>query len=587
MNYFDAAFKEGYATGIDITLEPPGDGADSDVDNDPSEDVVEDGEEDVEIPGTKLLAQPPFIELTNRNSHLEPCALWSVPVFTPRDTQTEAEFHPLLERKNRLGKSMYVWEKYNIEDSSSVQIDSPPEVHNPSVLDMWSHDGLTPVDVFKVFWDLNLMATIARETNRYHYMKFGKKLSVTIEELYQVLGIFLLSGYRRVPDTRLYWSNEADVQCLAVIQSGLELDRFEAIVESLHFADNLKKPAEDRIYKVRPLIDHFNRVFMNLAQPFPMTWVVGEVLEPYYDHRGGGRFFQGKPVQFGYKLWCFCSSEGLLMSFGLRDGKKYEEDQRASKSVVETLAKVVVPRGSSGYIDHSFMTLPLLESFRKADINLMGTVRQERVKDIPQFDTRKRERGSAEIFTDRSKGITMCQWNDNTNITLATNQTDTASLSMSTCRRWSKKEKETMSLPQPVMVQRYNRSMRGLELFDWYRAKYRIAFRKRVWYFPLFRFLLNASIVNAWLMYAKIHRISELSFLRKVVLTLLKPSEESCISALPKMPPPMRFDGVDHNIEMGNTPRHCGVCQKKVKSKCTKCNVALHIRCWVRFHTKD
>lgn len=51
--------KDG-ATGIDIALEPPDDGAESDAD-DPSEDIV-DGEENVNLLGARLLAKPPHID---------------------------------------------------------------------------------------------------------------------------------------------------------------------------------------------------------------------------------------------------------------------------------------------------------------------------------------------------------------------------------------------------------------------------------------------------------------------------------------------------------------------------------------------
>ena len=73
------------STAIDIALEPPDDGVESDRD-DPSEDVV-DVEENVMLLGPKLLAKPPHIELSNRNSRLEPCLSVSVPI----DLQTQEE----------------------------------------------------------------------------------------------------------------------------------------------------------------------------------------------------------------------------------------------------------------------------------------------------------------------------------------------------------------------------------------------------------------------------------------------------------------------------------------------------------------
>ena len=67
------------ATAVDIALEPPDDGAESDGD-DPSEDLVDVGVENISLLGAKLLAKPPHIENTNRNSRAEPCNSWSSPI---------------------------------------------------------------------------------------------------------------------------------------------------------------------------------------------------------------------------------------------------------------------------------------------------------------------------------------------------------------------------------------------------------------------------------------------------------------------------------------------------------------------------
>ena len=34
---------------------------------------------------------------------------------------------------------------------------------------------------------------------------------------------------------------------------------------------------------------------------------------PYYGRQGTKQFVRGKPIQFGFKLWCLCSSDGYLL----------------------------------------------------------------------------------------------------------------------------------------------------------------------------------------------------------------------------------------------------------------------------------
>lgn len=91
----------------------------------------------------------------------------------------------------------------------------------------------------------------------------------------------------------------------SVTQCGMSVNRYEEIVGSFRFIDNSKMPSEDKLCKIKPLFDHFNKTFMEVAQPFPM-----KALEPYCGHHGLKQFIRGMPVRFGFKLWCLCSLRG-------------------------------------------------------------------------------------------------------------------------------------------------------------------------------------------------------------------------------------------------------------------------------------
>ncbi|XP_066969115.1 piggyBac transposable element-derived protein 3-like [Macrobrachium rosenbergii] len=423
------------ATAIDIALELPDDGAESDGD-DPSEDIV-DVDENIMLLGPKLLAKKPHIELSNRNSRMEPCLGSSKPVVLQH--QEELEEITSNARKNKKPPKkrakQHEWKKCGLAQPISRR-ESSEEDHRPAILHKWADEGFTPIDIFQFMWNDEVMELMREETNRYQQQKFGKELCVTVNELYQVLGILLLSGYNKVPSRRMFWSRQTDSRNLAVIQCGLSVNRFEDIIRSLHFVDNTKKPEHDRIYKVRPLFDHFNKMFKELAQAIPSKWAVDEALEPYYGCHGLKQFIRGKPVRFGYKFWCLCSTEGLVASFKLYEGRDsgHIDGLTVGESVVQMLAKGTVPVGSDGYIDNFFTSLPLLESFREANINLTGTIRKDRVKNIPLSDVRKKERGFAEIFRNAEETLTICQWNDKSDVRIATNKTDSESLTVSNCK---------------------------------------------------------------------------------------------------------------------------------------------------------
>lgn len=148
------------------------------------------------------------------------------------------------------------------------------------------------------------------------------------------------------------------------------------------------------------------------------------------------------------------------------------------------------------------------------------------------------------------------------------------------CNRWSAKHKKVVTICQPKVIQKYNHGMSGVDLFDKFRAKYRATFRKTVWYYPIFRFLLNSTLVNNWLYYRKMRQQTQLEFTQQIVSSLRTPLTITATKS--HVPRPVsesgRYDGINRNIVMGATQRRCGVCKKcsypmhKVR-RCPPCSV--------------
>ena len=81
-------------------------------------------------------------------------------------------------------------------------------------------------------------------------------------------------------------------------------------------------------------------------------------------------------------------------------------------------------------------------------------------------------------------------------------------------------------------------------------------------------------------------QMTQMEFTQQIVLSLLVPSLLSNKNHLPlRISTTGRYDGMNHNVVMGNTQRRCGVCGNNVRPMCTKCDVALHIQCWLKYHT--
>lgn len=88
-------------------------------------------------------------------------------------------------------------------------------------------------------------------------------------------------------------------------------------------------------------------------------------------------------------------------------------------------------------------------------------------------------------------------------------------------KRWSTAEKRRIEIPQPYLIGQYNKNMGGVDRMDQNIATYRISIRSRKWWWPLFAYMVDVAMQNAWLIYrltgAASHRpMDQLDFRRYV-----------------------------------------------------------------------
>uniref|UniRef100_A0A0K8UM49 PiggyBac transposable element-derived protein 3 n=3 Tax=Bactrocera latifrons TaxID=174628 RepID=A0A0K8UM49_BACLA len=424
------------------------------------------------------------------------------------------------------------------------------------------------------------MECMQSETVKYAINKGDEAFTVSLEELYTYFGILILSGYNKVPTTPMYWETESDVYNHLVAGS-MARNKFEKIHRYLHFNDNTQIDSNNKAFKVQPVLDHLNTKFKELGKPFGTSFSVDESMEPY-------EFIRGKPIRYGYKIWCMTTSEGYLLNFDLYTGKNMiRSNEPLGLSVTKTLCYDIVPEHSTVFLDNYFNSFKLLEEFDKKNITVVGTIRSDRIENAPLSSMKRELRGTCEAL--KSKNITLVRWNDNNNVTIATNcKNDNITTTTGLCKRYDRQQKRRQDVKQPVIIKEYNSGMGGVDLFDQQRTAYRTRIRSRKWYWAIFRFCLNGAVVNLWILFRKAYpQVTLLGLIRRLTRSIFSKAIDfhPVSSRKRKRENETRYDGVEHYVNYSKTQRRCKNFGKCTKFICMKYNFGLHPdNCFYKYH---
>lgn len=110
-------------------------------------------------------------------------------------------------------------------------------------------------------------------------------------------------------------------------------------------------------------------------------------------------------------------------------------------------------------------------------------------------------RGSIDCRYDVTHNVFGILWNDNSFVKILWNLDDY--LPMATVKRWSRKEKKEVIIPQINFVANDNKNMGGVDKLDCLIQKYWIKIRGKKWYIPHFTNFIDNAIVNEQVFYNK------------------------------------------------------------------------------------
>lgn len=437
------------------------------------------------------------------------------------------------------------------------------------------------------------------------------KFITDVAELRKFFGILFFMSVYRYPNVRSYWGKYS----LEPVRQAMTRHRFEEIRTRLHFNDNSAAVAKgvsgyDRLFKVRPLIEHFNEKFSSI--PMRHRACVDEQMCPTKMQGNPTRqYMPAKPHKWGSKLFSLCDSAGFCYAFeiysGAGDNIVHENclDLGAASNVVVRLSKII-PYNMNHiiYFDNFFTSLALMVYLMSRGIYSLGTVRPNRIPNIKLspdsvLAAKKVDRGYSEEFIGTAHGVEISNvlWRDTKTVRLLSTyvgtqrflsqNSDTHPLKAS---RWDRTKKEKIEIDCPAIIHEYNKHMGGVDLMDGLIGRYRIRMKTRKWTTRIFFHLLDVAMVNAYLLYHRLHQDTdiELPDFRTEV------AEYLCLASVPvrkrgrpasATPPPSKMKKAyvpQNDIRYDQVAHWCSFLDRSGK-KCVNCLVVnLKLRLFVQ-----
>ncbi|XP_055307022.1 piggyBac transposable element-derived protein 1-like, partial [Sitodiplosis mosellana] len=309
---------------------------------------------------------------------------------------------------------------------------------------------------------------------------------------------------------------------------------FEQMRRFIHFADSSKMPQRgandyDVLYKIRPLIKHFNERFATIPKEQEMS-VDEQMCRTKMKASNIRQYMPKKPHKWGFKLFALCDSNGFCHAFevytGAKDNVVLENapDLGAASNVVVRLTQGV-PDFVNQIIncDNFFMKPALVIYLRSRGIHSLGTVRCNRIPNckLPNDEAMKRkERGYSEEYVANILGCTISSvvWNDTKAVRLLSSYVGVLPFKdefdrrrkLNKVSRWDKLSKTRKEIDCPRLITAYNAHMGGVDLMDGLIGRYFIRMRTKKWTNRLFHHLIDVALVNSHFLYQRVIRESKI-----------------------------------------------------------------------------
>lgn len=430
-----------------------------------------------------------------------------------------------------------------------------------------------PVELFETFFSIDMKQYIIDACKENNF-------NLNLQDLNTFIGIIILTSFNKRKSQRDYWSTDPFLSC-DVVSSAMSRNVFEEIKSGLKYSKAKDHNPSDYGWRVRALLDLFQTNILKFGI-WRTALSIDEMMAKSYARTSLKQFIRGKPIRFGLKFWGLCTSDGFVLGLHLYCGKKSTTGNKFSKCalgsrVVMNLLQPFfskIPAGKISqfhlYFDNYFTNLDLVVHLKKLGLKCTGTIRENRVKDKNVLN-KKAQRGEYVVKHDKNSGMNYITVMDSKPVSIVSTAAGVTPLLPS--KRYSSQQRKKVEILFPKAVRVYNNFMGGNDVHDGHCNNLLPSIRSKKWTWVVFIRLIQASIVNALVIFnaasVEEKKVGTKDFALSIAKSYIKQGQ-------------LKQEG--HEMTKQTQLKPCSNCSVRTRIFCEKCALPFCIQCFKKNH---
>lgn len=450
-----------------------------------------------------------FLDTDSDNNSDFDCSTTDVSQEECEESDQEISFSQSTSPWFKSGTSMIIWHPVRpIAPSISF-------IGNPGLLT--SMPSEEPIDFFRLLANDKLFDLILCETNiqgrkllqssTYRKSRIKSFKEITKRDLEIFLGLIFLSANIRAPSFAHYWKKN-DLYDFPSFSNAMPRDRFHNIMCALYFSKNPEteqSKLSDPLYKIRPLLDHFNNTMREIYYP-RKNLSLHEPMSLWKNSLYFHQYIKKKSHKFRLKFYMLTEPNGLVLRNLIYCGSR--DPVIGGIGHIEKVLKMLLTdflgKGHSVFFDKYYTSISLVRELLYNNTYSTGALRSNR-KNNPLDVIRKKVKKDEVEARYTPEGICILKWHDKRDIIMISSEYKPDLINL--------KIKNGKEVQKPEMVDKYNDCMNGIDHADQFLTYYPCEKKTIRWYVKVALHIFHIIMNNAYLLHRQNAR-QKMTFLK-------------------------------------------------------------------------